>query len=126
MSTIDIRREHTQSLAAAKKHADAMAVDLAEEFSLESNWQGNELHFSRSGVKGVMKVAKDHVHVTAKLGLLVALLKGQIEKRLHAHFDKVFPVAGAKPAATTKAAGKTTARKTAAKKAAAKKSSPRR
>ncbi|HOM14163.1 MAG TPA: polyhydroxyalkanoic acid system family protein [Rubrivivax sp.] len=142
MSTIDIRREHTQSLAAAKKHADAMAADLAEEFSLESAWQGNELHFSRSGVKGVMKVAKDHVHVTAKLGLLVALLKGQIEKRLLAHFDEVFPLpgskagaakkaaaktAGAKPVpAKTAAAKKTAAKTTAAKKAAAKKPSPRR
>lgn len=136
MSTIDIRREHTQSLAAARKHADAMATDLAEEFSLESSWQGNELHFSRSGVKGVMKVASDHVHVTAKLGLLVALLKGQIEKRLNAHFDKVFPLPGskapaAKPAAKT-AAGKTpgakpaAAKKAAAKKAAAKKPSARR
>lgn len=137
MSTIDIRREHTQSLAAAKKHANAMAADLAEEFSLESSWQGNELHFSRSGVKGVMKVASDHVHVTAKLGLLVALLKGQIEKRLLAHFDKVFPLPGSKASAATKAAAKTppgkaagakpaAAKKAAAKKAAAKKPSARR
>lgn len=133
MSTIDIRREHTQSLAAAKKHADAMAADLAEEFSLESSWQGNELHFSRSGVKGVMKVAGDHVHVTAKLGMLVALLKGQIEKRLLAHFDKVFPVPGSKAAPAKKAAAKKAAAKTAAaskpaaaKKAAAKKPSARR
>ena len=123
MSTIDIRRKHALSLAAAKKQTDVMAAHLAEEFSLESNWRGDELHFTRSGVQGVMKVTHDHVHVTAKLGMLVTLLKGQIEKRLHAHFDEAFDAPAAKPAAAktaganTPAAAKTPAKKTAAKKA---------
>lgn len=116
MSTIDIHRKHGLTLAAAKKKVDAMAEHLAEEFSLESKWRGDEVHFTRSGVKGVMKVAKDEVHVHAELGFLVAFLKPQIEKRLHAHFDEVFeapaPLAGTKPAP--------------AKKTAAKKASPRR
>ena len=116
-----------------------MAEHLADEFSLESTWRGDELHFSRSGVQGVMKVTQDNVHVTAKLGLLVTLLKGQIEKRLHAHFDEAFDAPAAKKAAGTTVSAKSpaakkatpgakTARvaKPAAKKTAAKKASPRR
>ena len=77
--------------------------------------------------------------VTAKLGLLVTLLKGQIEKRLHAHFDEAFDAPAAKKAAGTTVSAKSpaakkatpgakTARvaKPAAKKTAAKKASPRR
>lgn len=137
MSTIDIRRKHALSLAAAKKQTDVMAAHLAEEFSLESNWRGDELHFTRSGVQGVMKVTHDHVHVTAKLGMLVTLLKGQIEKRLHTHFDEAFDAPAAKPAAgktvaakpaAAKAVGAKTAAvaKTPAKKTAAKKAGPHR
>jgi putative polyhydroxyalkanoate system protein len=139
MSTIDIRRKHALSLAAAKKQTNVMAEHLADEFSLESTWRGDELHFSRSGVQGVMKVTQDNVHVTAKLGLLVTLLKGQIEKRLHAHFDEAFDAPAAKKAAGTTVSAKSpaakkatpgakTARvaKPAAKKTAAKKASPRR
>lgn len=129
MSTIDIRRKHALSLTAAKKQADVMAAHLGEEFSLESTWQGDELHFTRPGVKGVMKVAKDEVHVTAKLGMLVALLKGQIEKRLHAHFDEAFPATPVKPAAAKKAPAKTATKAAPAKaaaKTAAKKTSARR
>jgi putative polyhydroxyalkanoate system protein len=125
MSTIDIRRKHALSLPAAKKQTDLMAEHLAEEFSLESTWRGDELHFSRSGVQGVMKVTKDQVHVTAKLGLLVTLLKGQIEKRLHAHFDEAFDAPASKPAAGKPAAKKTVAKAPAAKKATAKTATPK-
>ena len=122
MATIDIRRKHALSLAAAKKQADVMAEHLADEFSLESDWRGDELHFTRSGVKGVMKVAKGDVHVYAELGFLVAFLKPQIEKRLHAHFDDVFDA----PAAKAPAAKAAPAKAAPAKKAAAKMASPRR
>ncbi len=101
MAKIEIRRPHALTLTQAKKHANAMAEHLKQEFGLEANWDKDTLHFTRPGVEGVMTVSTADVHVLAELGFLVSFLKPTIESRLHAHFDDIFgpPVVVAKKAA---------------------------
>jgi putative polyhydroxyalkanoate system protein len=90
MADITIKRKHALGLKKAKVAAQKVADDLAEHFDMKSEWQGGALHFSRSGVQGVLQVAKDSVEVNAKLGLLLSAFKPRIEEQIGKNFDKYF------------------------------------
>ncbi len=102
MSDIDIRRKHTLPLPQAREAAEKVAKQLKREFALEYRWEGASLHFERPGVDGRLTVNGSDVHLRAKLGLLLAFLKPQIEGKVHAHLDAALAptrVAARKPAA---------------------------
>ena len=90
MSKIDIRRKHGQSQKAAKAAVDKTAAAIAKKFGLQSSWDGDTLHFERSGVKGKIAVSKTEVHVTAELGFLVGALKPMIETEIERQLDENF------------------------------------
>ena len=68
MPSIDIRRAHSRPLAEARRKVEHVAEHLASRFDMRWRWEGNELHFERSGVDGHIKVSARQVHVTANLG----------------------------------------------------------
>lgn len=100
MSQISIRREHGLSPKAARAAADEMAGRLEEAFQLKSEWRGETLHFSRSGVQGTMTLERSALAIEAKLGLVLAMLKPRIEKAVHENLDKLLdaPAPAAKKA----------------------------
>ncbi|MCD6679363.1 MAG: polyhydroxyalkanoic acid system family protein [Burkholderiaceae bacterium] len=74
----------------ARVAAQRVADDMAQSFEMESEWDGNALHFERSGVSGSLTVSRDRVVLDAQLGGLVGLFRASIEERLHADFDRYF------------------------------------
>ncbi|MCL4183845.1 MAG: polyhydroxyalkanoic acid system family protein [Burkholderiaceae bacterium] len=90
MSEIHLQRRHTLGLKKAKAAAQKVADDLAESFDIESRWDGNALHFSRSGVSGCLTVTRDQVALDAQLGFLLAAFKPRIEERIQKDFDRYF------------------------------------
>ncbi len=90
MSEIHLHRKHKLGLKKAREAAQKVADDMAEAFDMESEWNGNSLHFSRSGVTGLLKVSKDRVVLDAQLGFLLAAFKHRIEERLEKEFDRYF------------------------------------
>lgn len=90
MSEIHLHRKHKLGLKKAREAAQKVADELAESFDMESEWDGNELRFSRSGVSGCLTVSKDQVVLDAKLGFLLAAFKPRIEERLEKDFDRYF------------------------------------
>ena len=102
MSDIDIRRKHVLSPDKAREAAEKVALQLKREFALQYRWEGASLHFERAGVDGRLTVSHSEVHLRAKLGLLLAFLKPQIESKVHAHLDEALGptrVAARKPPA---------------------------
>ncbi|HSN69913.1 MAG TPA: polyhydroxyalkanoic acid system family protein [Steroidobacteraceae bacterium] len=93
MSVIDIRRKHHFSLAEAREHANRLARDLEREFGLDTAWNKDVLEFRRDGVEGRLTVRANEVHLHAKLGFLLALLRPRIESSIHAHMDELFAAA---------------------------------
>ena len=87
MSEIDIRRGHSLTLPKAREAAEKVARQLKQEFALQYRWEGTSLHFTRAGVDGKLMVNTSEVHLRAKLGLLLAFLKPQIERKVHEHLD---------------------------------------
>lgn len=107
MSDIKYVREHSLSLKQAKAIAQKTADDLAEEYDLQSEWDGDTLHFRRSGVEGQMAVTTDAIALDVKLGFLLKPFKAKFEQHIERHLDELLaaaPVAKARP--TGKAAVK--------------------
>jgi putative polyhydroxyalkanoate system protein len=105
MADIKLVRKHHLTVAQAKKIAQKTADDLATEYDLESEWNGDTLHFSRSGVHGSMAVTPHEIRLEAKLGLLLGAFKKRIEQHVEHRLDELLLAASTpatKPAAHKK------------------------
>jgi len=110
VSHISIRREHHATLANAKKVADKVAAKLATEYDLRSNWEGDVLHFDRSGLHGTLAVTAKDMQVDVKLGFLMAAFKGPIQAAMEKQLDTLIKPPAKAPTSTTVPAKKTAAR----------------
>jgi putative polyhydroxyalkanoate system protein len=90
MPSIDIKRNHSRPLPEAKKSIERVAEHIAEKFDIRWGWEGNSLHFQRSGVDGYIKVTAKQVHVVAQLGFLLSMLKAPVEKEINRYLDEEF------------------------------------
>jgi putative polyhydroxyalkanoate system protein len=90
MSQIHLHRKHTIGLKKAKVAAQKVADDLAQEYGMTSEWEGNALRFNRSGVEGVLRVSRDSVELDAKLGFLLSAFRHKIEEHINDNFDRYF------------------------------------
>jgi putative polyhydroxyalkanoate system protein len=90
MSQIKVRRSHHFTHAEAKKAADRVAANLRERFGLSGSWKGDSLHFSGTGIEGVLHIEPKAVEIDARLGFMLALMKPAIEASIHENLDKLF------------------------------------
>lgn len=90
MSMIDIRHSHSLPHAKARKAVEEAATKLSERFGMDYRWEGDILHFVRSGVDGHIALTPSQVQVTARLGLLLSALKGPIEHEIRRVLDERF------------------------------------
>jgi putative polyhydroxyalkanoate system protein len=107
MSDIKYVRPHRLPLKQAKAIAQRTADDLADEYDLVSEWDGDTLLFHRSGVEGQMQVTADKIALSVKLGFLLRPFKAKFEQHIERHLDELLVDASA-PAAkkVVKSAGK--------------------
>ena len=90
MSRIDIRHPHTLPNAKARKAVQEVAEKLDNRFGMQSRWEGDVLHFTRSGVDGHIALDDNELHVTAQLGFLLSAMKGPIEQEIRRVLDEKF------------------------------------
>ena len=90
MSTIDIEHSHKLPHAKARKAVEDVAKKLGERFGMDARWEGDTLHFKRSGVDGQIALEPNRLHVTAKLGFLLAAMKGPIESEIRRVLEERF------------------------------------
>ena len=57
---------------------------------MSSRWEGDVLHFSRSGVDGHIALEPENIHVTAQLGFLLSAMKGPIEQEIRRVLEEKF------------------------------------
>ena len=82
MASIDIQHPHSKTPAQARKAVESMAKKLAERFDMDYGWDGDDLHFTRSGVDGRIHLTGKQIRVTARLGFLLSALKGTVEQEI--------------------------------------------
>ena len=99
MPDIHILREHDLGLAKARKVALQWAEDAEQKFEMEctlvEGQTSDTLEFSRTGVKGALRVEADRFTLDAKLGFLLGAfsktIEAEIEKNLDALLSKSKP-----------------------------------
>jgi putative polyhydroxyalkanoate system protein len=104
VSHISIKRPHHTTPTEARKVADKVAAKLGKEYELRSEWEGDVLSFTRSGVNGTLTVTTKELHIDIKLGLLMAAFKGPIHGAIENNLDQLIKPAAAakKPASKSK------------------------
>lgn len=110
MSEIRYKREHHLSVKEAKKVAQKAADDLGREYDLVSEWDGDTLHFHRSGVDGHMHVTAHYIDLNVKLGFLLRPFRSAFEHHIERNIDTLL-AAGPKATKVTRATKKTSSRK---------------
>lgn len=90
MSSIDIRHAYSLTPAKARKAVEDVAKTLSERFDFDYRWEGDVLHFTRSGVDGQIALAPRELAVQAKLGFLLAMMKQPIEDQIRKILDERF------------------------------------
>jgi len=89
MSVIDVTRHHNLDHEHALSAANGLVEDLARDYDVHYQWQGDQVDFHRTGVKGSIQVRPSTLRVQVRLGLLLRPLKGKIEKEIHKHLDNL-------------------------------------
>lgn len=90
MSSIHIRHPHSLTPAKARKAVEDVAKTLSERFDFEYRWEDDVMHFSRSGVDGLIELSPKQLTVQAKLGFLLAMMKQPIEEQIRKVLDERF------------------------------------
>jgi putative polyhydroxyalkanoate system protein len=90
MPSIDITRQHSRPLAEAKKKVERVAAHIAEKFEVDSEWQGNTLHFSHGSVEGQIAVTTKQVRVVADLRFPLSMFRGTVEGEINRYLDEEF------------------------------------
>ncbi len=90
MSGIDIQHTHSLPPAKARKAVEEVAVKLGEKFGLDYRWEGDTLHFVRSGIDGRIALAPKRLQVTARLGFLLSALQAPIEAEIRRVLQEKF------------------------------------
>jgi len=106
MSDINIVKPHSVPIAKARTLVQKEVDALPSEYDLSSEWQGNTLHFRRSGLDGQMHVTDKEIRLHVTLGFLLRPFRGKLIDHVERSFEKLF--GGREPAAQAgKSAGKT-------------------
>lgn len=90
MSHINIVHAHKLAPAQAREAAQRVAEKLSGEFDLACEWNGDTLHFQRSGVTGTLALEQEQVAMKLKLGMLMSAFSGPIEQKIRDNMSKVF------------------------------------
>lgn len=90
MAGIDITHPHSLPPEQTRSAVEAVAAKLAERFDMQYGWSGETLNFSRSGVDGAIAMLPGNLHVTAKLGFLLAAMRGPIEAEIRRVLEERF------------------------------------
>ena len=105
MANIHIARSHSMPLKKARDAANDFATRLDGKFDLRSQWDGDTLHFERSGVAGTLALTKSDVTIDIRLGFLLSAFAGKMEGHIKDHLEQLFGAAAQLPLAMVCAPG---------------------
>jgi putative polyhydroxyalkanoate system protein len=90
MPDISITQKHKLSHKKAKAAAQKVADQLAEEYDVSCEWDGDVLNFKRSGVSGTLEVSEHEAQLNMTLGFMLKVFASTIEEHVHKNMKKVF------------------------------------
>lgn len=89
MANIHIRHQHQLTQGEARALMEQIAQDLKNKLKAEYHLKGDSLRFRRAGASGSVDLGEGFVEVKIKLGLVLAPMRGKIEKSIRQNIDVV-------------------------------------
>lgn len=90
MADISITQAHKLPHKKAKAAAQKVADQLAQEYEMSSEWNGDVLMFERSGVSGKLIISEKDAQLEISLGFLFKAFAPMIEEKVASKMKKVF------------------------------------
>lgn len=90
MSDIIVCQTHKLPYTMAKAAAQKVADQMAEEYDMASEWDGNVLVFKRTGVSGTLALLENEAQLQIKLGFLFKGFASTIESKVAEKMKRVF------------------------------------
>lgn len=91
VADIDILRTHALGLDGARTAATQVGDRLADEFGVDTRWEGDVLRVTGRGVDGTLDAGPETVHVRATLGLLARPFRRALAREIERELDLVAP-----------------------------------
>lgn len=88
MARIIVERTHSLGRDAARRKAEQLAANLATDFGVRCQWQGDVLEVKRSGADGRIEVEENRVRVQLNLGVLLSAMGSNIQGQIERALDK--------------------------------------
>ncbi len=90
MADISITQKHKLPHKNAKAAAQKVADKMAEEYDMQSEWEGDVLIFKRNGVSGTLAVFENEAQLDITLSFLFKAFTGRIEEEVGKNMCKMF------------------------------------
>jgi len=68
--------------------ADTVAAQLEQEYGIQARWQGDTLHFERTGVSGTLRIAAKELMIDVRLGFLLLAFRDAIAQAIERALDQ--------------------------------------
>jgi putative polyhydroxyalkanoate system protein len=91
MNSIDIRRKHEYSAMKARKIVEELAENMSRKHGVSFHWDKHTLFFERRGIKGVVHLLPEEIHLRAELGFLMSPFKSGMEDLIERFLDQHIP-----------------------------------
>lgn len=83
-----ITRKHALGKEEVRRRVDQVAADLRDQFNLRSDWQGDALQVTGSGVNGQIAVSDEAVDIEVTLGFSLMLMQAPIRSAIEEAMDR--------------------------------------
>ncbi len=90
MGDITIRHAHALNATKARAAAEKVADEMATEFDMAIQWEGDVLSFRRSGVSGTLTLLDREALLDITLGFMLKAFAAKIEDKVSGNMAKVF------------------------------------
>ena len=90
MADITIRHAHHLNAAKARAAAEKVADEMASEFDMAIQWEGDVLSFKRSGVSGTLTLLDREALLDITLGFMLKAFAAKIQEKVSGNMAKVF------------------------------------
>jgi putative polyhydroxyalkanoate system protein len=90
MADIEIRKTFTMPIGKARKAAQAVADELAKQYNIAYEWEGDVLTFQKTGLKGELRLAPKKIEIDVSLGFVMRMFKDPMRSEIEKNIDKIF------------------------------------
>lgn len=87
---ITIIQAHRLTPNEARAAVQKVADDMAADYDMLSEWQGDVLAFRRTGVSGTLALTDGSAQLDMKLGVMLRAMAPRIREKVAANMQKVF------------------------------------